>query len=245
MWNYVKLRAIHIIFARAVVCWLHMQSNYRIGKNRRAENPPALLYTALEREVFAQSALLRFGKGSVGAVLSCFTCSENTTNKLCEITCKLCATHIISLCVAMRISYCSLCEIMWSYVRLRANYVRLRATHIIIRIIRAWQHVQVIACYVRLCEITCKLCEIMCNSHNYRCRAMRISYCWLCEIMCKLCEIMCNPHNHPCGAMRISYCSLCEIMWSYVKLCEIMCNSHNICTGSGLLVTYAGQLSHR
>ena len=83
----MKLRAIHIIFARAVVCWLQMQSNHRIGKNRRAENPPALLYFALVKEVSVQSCftsiwkrkclcsatLLRFGKGSVCAVLLYFT----------------------------------------------------------------------------------------------------------------------------------------------------------------------------
>ena len=59
-----------------------MQSNHRIGKNRRAEIPPALPYFALAREALGQfcltslwqrkfwcsSALLHFGKGSVGAV---------------------------------------------------------------------------------------------------------------------------------------------------------------------------------
>ena len=50
-----------------------MQSNYRIGKNRRAEIPPALPCFALVREVLRSSALLRFGKGSFGAVPHYFT----------------------------------------------------------------------------------------------------------------------------------------------------------------------------
>ena len=83
----MRLCATHIIFAPAVVCWLHMQSNHRIGKNKRAEIPPALPCFALAREALGQfcltslwqgkclcsSALLRFGKGSVGAVPHYFT----------------------------------------------------------------------------------------------------------------------------------------------------------------------------
>ena len=93
----MKLRAIYIIFARAVVCWLHIQSNHRIGKNRRAENPPALLYFALVKEVSVQScftsiwqrkcrgssALLRFGKGSVCAVLLYFTLAKEVLVRFC------------------------------------------------------------------------------------------------------------------------------------------------------------------
>ena len=93
----MKLRAIHIIFERAVVCWLYIQSNHRIGKNRRAENPPALLYFALVKEVSGQccftslwqrkcrgsAALLRFGKGSVCAVLLYFTLAKEVLVRFC------------------------------------------------------------------------------------------------------------------------------------------------------------------
>ena len=74
-----------------------MQSNHRIGKNRRAENPPALLYFALVKEVSVQScftsiwkrkcrcraALLRFGKGSVCAVLLYFALVREVFVQFC------------------------------------------------------------------------------------------------------------------------------------------------------------------